>query len=202
MTAEERIALFQNELAWIQDDAIRSFVHDALIKLPDYFFHVAASSTGKYHPAYALGEGGLVRHTKAAVIICKDLLCLEMYGKFTPIQRDIMLGALILHDGLKHGVDGGAYTQAKHPVIIANWLENTENGMGIYQRLPKEVADPFLSCLRSHMGQWNTDYRTHAEILPKPATQMEKFVHQCDYLASRKYLELNFDAVSYSGDRV
>ena len=71
MTAEERIALFQNELAWIQDDAIRSFVHDALIKLPDYFFHVAASSTGKYHPAYALGEGGLVRHTKAAVILPK-----------------------------------------------------------------------------------------------------------------------------------
>lgn len=202
MTEKERTALFKNELAWIQDEAIRSFVHDALEKLPDYFFHVAASSTGKYHPSYALNEGGLVRHTKAAVIICKDLLGLEMFNKFTMIQRDIMLGALLLHDGMKHGVNDSVYTRSDHPIIIADWLEDKENGMDIYDRISKENADLFLSCLRSHMGQWNTDYKTHEEILPKPVTQMEKFVHLCDYLASRKYLELNFKAVSYFGDRI
>ena len=49
------------------------------------------------------------------------------------------------------------------------------------------------NCIHSHMGKWNTDYRTKREILPKPKTVVEKFVHTCDYLASRKYLEFKFD---------
>jgi hypothetical protein len=52
-------------------------------------------------------------------------------------------------------------------------------------------------CVASHMGSWNTDYKTKKEILPKPITSMEKFVHLCDYLASRRFLEVNFDKVEY-----
>ena len=52
--------------------------------LPDYFFEVAAASTGKYHPKYAQGEGGLVRHTKAAVKIAYELLADPAIGnKYT-----------------------------------------------------------------------------------------------------------------------
>ena len=37
------------------------------------------------------------------------------------------------------------------------------------------------------MGKWNTDYKDKTkEVLPKPVTESEKFVHLCDYLASRK----------------
>ena len=42
--------------------------------LPNYFFEVPASSTGKYHPEFALGDGGLIRHTKVAVRIAYELL--------------------------------------------------------------------------------------------------------------------------------
>ena len=49
--------------------------------LPEYFFEVAASSTGKYHPVYALGVGGLVRHTIAAVEIANEMYRMDMYGK-------------------------------------------------------------------------------------------------------------------------
>lgn len=57
-------------------------------------------------------------------------------------------------------------------------------------------------CIASHMGQWNTDYKSGKEILPKPSSPLQKFVHQCDYLASRKYLEVNFNVINYEGDRV
>lgn len=40
---------------------------------------------------------------------------------------------------------------------------------------------------RSHIGQWNTN-RDGEEVLPKPATKEQKFVHHCDYLASRKFI--------------
>ena len=45
--------------------------------------------------------------------------------------------------------------------------------------------------IESHMGPWNTDY-TGVEILPVPKTKYENFVHMCDYLASRKYLDIKF----------
>lgn len=199
MNKEEKYRVFEKEVAWIQSDDIRQFIRKAVMELPDYFFTVAASSTGKYHPSYALGDGGLVRHTKAAVAIAKDLLGLEMYRKFTPYQRDMILGCLILHDGLKHGLLGGKYTVAEHPTLMASWLRDT---MKIEEQLPGECCSAMLGAISAHMGEFNTDYRTHEEILPKPATQMEKFVHQCDYLASRKYLEVNFDAIHYEGDRV
>ena len=42
------------------------------------------------------------------------------------------------------------------------------------------------------MGPWNTNYKGN-EVLPKPKTKYENFVHMCDYLASRKYLNIKFD---------
>jgi uncharacterized protein YbgA (DUF1722 family) len=43
------------------------------------------------------------------------------------------------------------------------------------------------------MGQWIYDYKTGEKVLDAPQTKLEKFVHLCDYLASRKCLEMNFD---------
>jgi hypothetical protein len=43
------------------------------------------------------------------------------------------------------------------------------------------------------MGQWSTD-KAGEVILKKPANKRETFVHLCDYLASRKTLEFNFEA--------
>lgn len=199
MTSESRIKVFKEELNWIGDSTIREFTSEALTKLPDYFFEVAASSTGKYHPSYALGLGGLVRHTKAAVAIAKDLLSLEMYSKFSNETRDMILSVLILHDGMKHGLNGSNYTVANHPVVIANWLVDT---MKIDERFDPAFVESYIGAIESHMGQWNTDYKTKEVIMPKPTNAIDKFVHQCDYLASRKYLEVNFSAINYDGDRV
>lgn len=139
-----------------------------------------------------------MRHTKAAVTIAHDLLGLEMYSKFTDDQKDIMLSALILHDGLKHGENQSKYVLANHPAICEMWLAELDWNKFI----PDDEFGEISSCVLSHMGQWNTDYKTDKEIMPKPKTAMEKFVHQCDYLASRKYLEVNFEAINYEGDRV
>ena len=67
----------EEEIELIKDEELKKFAKYCMDKVPEYFFHVAASSTGKYHPAYTLGEGGLVRHVKAAVKIADCLLSLE-----------------------------------------------------------------------------------------------------------------------------
>ena len=51
-----------NELNYIKDENFRNNIEKILNSLPEYFWKVAASSTGKYHPEFSLGEGGLVRH--------------------------------------------------------------------------------------------------------------------------------------------
>lgn len=70
---EGKSTVFQKELNLIKDTNLRDFIAICLDNAPDYFFEMPASSTGKYHPEYTLGEGGLVRHTKAAVAIAADL---------------------------------------------------------------------------------------------------------------------------------
>ena len=195
----QKQSVFEPELGLIKNTQMHAVCCWAVSLLPDYFFTVPASSTGKYHPDYALGDGGLVRHTKAAVQIASELLNLEMYGRYTEAERDLIFAALILHDGRKHGEKYAKYVKAAHPTIMADWLSKNAEGL-----LPPHQLAILCGAVASHMGQWNTDLKTKKEILPKPRTPIEKFVHQCDYLASRKFLEVRFapyyDPKNFAGE--
>lgn len=185
----KNLEVFKDELSYIKNEVIRNFFTKAVTGLPDYFFEVAASSTGKYHPSYSLGSGGLVRHTKAAVKIAYDLLNLEQNkNNFTSDEADMVIGSLICHDGLKHGDKYSKYTIATHPTVAAEYIKN-----GNFGELPEGYLDTIVSAMSSHMGEFNTDFKTKKEILPKPVTPIEQFVHMCDYLASRKYLIMEFE---------
>lgn len=173
----------------IKDDSIREFTLKALDSLPEYFYQVAASSTGKYHPKYCLGTGGLVRHTRAALAIAKELFRNNTVCHFTEKEKDIILASLALHDGVKHGMNGSRYTTVEHPLEVIKYLQEKEDLMVI---LPEETLDLIFDCIGSHMGEWNKN-REGKEVLPLPKSTMQKFVHLCDYLASRKCLEVNFE---------
>ena len=69
-----KIDQFEIELGYINDEAIQEDCRTMIELLPDYFFEVPASSTGKYHPSYSLGEGGLLRHTKKNVMFVLIIL--------------------------------------------------------------------------------------------------------------------------------
>ena len=184
---------FTKELEYIKTDDIRDFAKLALENLPDYFFDVAASSTGKYHPTYALGNGGLVRHTKAATRFANHLLQLEQnQNAFTERERDLIITSIILHDGWKHGNAGSTFTTHEHPQVCADWVETNEIFNGA---LTIEDRKVIASAISSHMGQWNETKRSKV-VLNKPETEIQKFVHMCDYLASRKDIEILFDDVN------
>ena len=178
---------FKTELNLINDAKIRAFIKEYLDKfVPDYFYVVPASSSGKYHPQYALGEGGLVRHTKACVAIANELLELE---QFKYVDRDNAISALIIHDTFKHGLDKG-HTKFEHPLLASNAIilfakEYHPEMLGVAREISKLVA--------THMGQWNTNSKSKV-VLPLPETAEQKFVHMCDYLASRKNITVD---VSY-----
>lgn len=167
----------------IKNTNIKQQLFRAFEYVPSYFYKVAASSTGKYHPTYALGEGGLLRHTIAATKIACDIVNLEMF-ELADDEKDYLICALLLHDTCKHGIPETRYTPHDHPLQAAE-LINTF--------CSKEFASNVAPLIASHMGQWNIS-KHDKTILPKPETKMQKIVHLCDYLASRKYLEVIFNA--------
>jgi len=116
--------VFNNQTRLIQKPELRQLVIDTLEAAPDYFYTMPASSTGKYHPAYTLGNGGLVRHTKAAVKIAECLLSLEMYEALAK-KSDEIYAAIILHDSVKKGLTGTQYTTTEHPLDAAKLLIDT-----------------------------------------------------------------------------
>ena len=186
----EKKKLFENEINYIKDDDIKKSLEVMIEKLPDYFFSVEASSTGKYHPKYALGEGGLLRHTKAAVRLAYELLSDPIIGdKYTSRERDLMIMGLVLHDGLKLGEVKERYTRFDHPLLMANYIEKNKEDLF----LKDEDISLLKDVISSHMGPWTTDYNGN-DILPKPKTKYQNFVHMCDYLASRKAILFEFDS--------
>lgn len=153
----------------------------AFNKVPEYFYQIPASSTGKYHPAYTTSEGGLLRHTIAAARIACDLVDLEMYD-LTDDEKDYVICALLLHDTFKSGVTHSKYTLHNHPMLAAQHVRST---------CSREFANNVCPLIESHMGQWNT-CKWDKTVLPKPETKLQQIVHLCDYLASRKYLTFEF----------
>lgn len=184
-----KVAVFQKEFEYIKNSSYGVDIKYLVDSLPDYFFEVPASSTGKYHPSYALGDKGLVRHTKAAVRIAYELLINPIIGgKYTENEKDLMIMALILHDGLKSGFEKSKYTKFDHPLLACQFIRNNEKNLN----LTKEEIDFLCDVISSHMGPWNKDFDGN-EVLPIPKNKYQNFIHMCDYLASRKVINITFD---------
>ena len=182
---------FEEELGYIVNPKIKAIAEQGVALIPDYFYHVSASSPGKYHPNYTLGDEGLYRHVKAAVKTARMLFGCESVFTFSPDEQDLIIASLILHDGWKQGIDGSSgYTLHEHPMIASEVLYEcvrVNGGEEVY------FLEAICANIESHMGQWNRDpYKKGNVVMPLPRTKMEKYVHLCDYIASRKPLEFNF----------
>lgn len=186
-----KLSAFATELNWISHPDIRTFAEKLIELVPEYFWIKPSSSTGKYHSKYAAGDGGLVRHSKAVAKILHEILSIEMSDRYSQDKKDLMIVAAMAHDMFKYGVPekAGKYTTADHPLVCADFIRNSD---ALNALLPREAVEFVAGCIASHSGQWNTDYRSKKEILPKPQTGPQNLVHLADYLVSRTYLSIDF----------
>lgn len=181
---------FGIEINYIKNERLKENLIKLVEKIPNYFFEVPASSTGKYHPSYSQGKGGLLRHTKALVRFAKELLDNPLIGdKYTNDEKDLMIIAGILHDTAKLGINGEAkYTLFEHPLLVGDYIRKIKEEL----TLTEDEINFLDHVISSHMGVWNTsDYSDI--VLPRPSDKYQNFVHMCDYLASRKVFILEFD---------
>lgn len=180
--------IFKKELDKFENDDIKEACAKMINLLPDYFFVVPASSTGKYHPLCDMGEGGLVRHTKVTARVCEEYFRNASFNTFDSRKRDLIRMTIILHDGLKNGISDSGNTVINHPLLIADFIKQNENLLS----LPTEEIDTITRLVSTHMGPWTKD-RNGNEILKAPKEYDELFVHNCDYIASRSFFNFEFE---------
>jgi hypothetical protein len=177
---------FKNELAKIEDQFYLDIATKALSKVPGYFWFVPASASGKYHPKSSLGMGGLVRHVKSVFWISEELLAHPLYAPFTDAEKDEIRVAILLHDACKQGVaDDGSHTVAEHPLLVREALNPAHDIIGTF-----DAWSRICDLIETHMGIWTRD-KEGKEILDVPKTKAQLFVHQCDFLASRKFIDVD-----------
>lgn len=167
---------------FIVNPIIKKFVDDFLDEhMPEYFAHIPASSSGKFHPSYALGEGGLCRHVIAATRFIIHITALE-YLQIDSLMRDKMIAATILHDSYKQGLSdvGCDYTTKDHPRAAAHEIEKYASDVNALDPDRPSIA----RLVSTHMGQWTPK--------SKPGNRYEFLVHLADYLASRKDISIDF----------
>ena len=181
--------VFKRELSYILNDRIKESCIMLLNLLPDYFYEIPASSTGKYHPSFSLGDGGLVRHTKVAVKIARELFNdNSLFASYTNDEKDLLTLSIILHDGVKEGLVKEKYVRFDHPVLMASFIKDNASKTKLNDKEIKLICD----VISSHMGPWNTNPYSDV-VLPLPKTKYQQFVHMCDYLSSRKFLDVKFN---------
>jgi len=185
---------FEKELLMIQSDDIRKFVIYCFEKFAaDYFWTCPCSTSGKYHPAISLGEGGLIRHTKLAIWWGIELMrALPFELKHISTLQDEIIATLLLHDIRKNGkgLNEQGYpieenVTATHGVLIADiirsdiraYLDNDDT----YYRI--------LTGIAGHMGVWTDEqYMEHRpnELQNDTQRAFAQLIHLADYCASRK----------------
>lgn len=174
---------FYDMIDTIENEKWREGCQKLARKLPNYFWVVSASSSGKYHPQCDLGTGGLVRHSVMVAVAAKDLIRSEVFVEDNNINLDMAVIAGLFHDCLKQGMDCQGHTVFDHPILAADFLA---------EELKDYIEEPYLSVIcgavRTHMGKWTTQDTAPGIILEKPSTSFQKLVHTADYVAARKYI--------------
>ena len=171
---------FKRELDLIVNEDLRMMVKSYLEEsVPEYFWEIGASSSGKFHPAFSQGKGGLVRHTKAVVMFAEELLRMSSYAFMRDEYKDYVIAACIVHDTAKYGAkeyDKAEYKNHAPAAAVAfdTWCMS----------LDYDCSEFLLNAIASHMGQWSTDRDD------RPFTNIDRCVHMADYMASRPFIDI------------
>ena len=177
----KNIKLFEREINLIKDTNLRYAIQEYMEEaVPDYFWTDGASSSGKYHPQFAQGEGGLVRHTKAVVMFAEELLRMSSYAYMPEAYKDYVIAACIIHDTAKYGKS--EYDKAEYKNHATNAAE-----LFIEYCLQESFDEPhflLVNAVKAHMGQWSTDKDD------RPFTSVDRCVHMADYMASRSFIDI------------
>lgn len=162
------------EVELIEDEELREQTLDALQRMvPDYFWEVPATSSGRYHNPFARRRHGLWAHVKMVFTAYERIV--DSYvelGIISELEADMGRAAVLLHDALKYGheYEEGDSTVRNHDNLASHWLSHNSE-------LPKTVVD----AVARHNGGW---YEGPSPVYEDEPVAM--LVHTADMIGSTK----------------
>ena len=183
---------FEREIQNIESEDLRDFVRDFFnTKVGAWFFESGASASGKYHPEFTKGHGGLVRHTRAVEWVCEELLRMSSYAYMRAEYKDYARVACLLHDVRKYG-EGDI--EDKDYYKYHGEFAASDVALAWFEFFGTSCPELLTMAIRSHMGQWveNRDDR--------PFTNIDRLVHMADYMASRPFWDIPELSAQYAED--
>ena len=145
---------------------------------PEGFFSQPAAVTWKYHPLFAHGYGGLVRHTDA---VMQGVFQDAVKAGFSPEDTDKLLFAAGLHDALKYQQGRPNKTHAGDMAFVLEQLGYNDEA----------------SWVRTHMGKVSKGYGAGE---PEPENKYQKLLADTDFLVSRQYAQFATDLKTLTPD--
>lgn len=194
LTSDEKVALFREELSLIPLEDYKAWTEKCISMFPNYFFIIPASPSGKHHPYWTLGDGGLVRHTKAVALLASKLA--RTYLPENVEEKwflSMAVSASILHDSFKYGGTFDYNMFGVHPYIPRTIFSKIPG-------LPPSEKDWLFKAIEAHMGTCSTGewsglpYLTVSLLKKNPSLTI---VHMADYVSSRdnyiddRFIEIN-----------
>lgn len=173
---------------FVDDHMSRGYLLDVFYRfielVPQGFWEQPASTSGKYHPAFSLGEGGLVRHSAAVVFTAIDLA--QLWRIRSGPALDAVVLAAAVHDTFKGG-DSEVWEYAPdHPALAcAHLVEMLDATRNIIEQKALATAAYAVS---DHMSLWGprpTDMRSTDHV--------GSVIIAADYITSRKYFKPEAD---------
>jgi hypothetical protein len=172
---DRRVRFIEYVCGLLHDKTLRTPLTERFMAVPSAFWSAPASSTGKHHPSYALGDGGLLRHTLVCLHVARDLAA--AYGLTSDRSMDVITIAAAFHDTYKGGDTGNEpwiETVTDHPIIGRDHLLVNE----------PSTLNAAASVVWYHMSMWGPTPTPMGSMAP-----IASVVSSADYIASRKYLE-------------
>ena len=189
------------EFIWmIENDDLRAFTYFIFSQSHPSMWEIPSSSSGKYHPEWENGEGGLIRHIKAVFALCMTALRRYGYSHESPgdaninaEMRDILAFSALLHDWGKNGdpnTNWGKHTTKTHGEDTAKLIK--EELLPKFIKLFPEInnkeelenlVDKSCFAIQHHYGVWSKE-----KIKPddEKLTNAARILQESDYYSSRK----------------
>lgn len=178
---------FKRELYYLNDKSYKKAMIKLLDGLPKYFFVIGENENNRNVPEYSRGNCGKIKETKVSVRFAYELLKDPIIGSdFTDREKDLMLMAIMLHDGLERGITGDDDILFEHPILISEYIKHTNVGLML------DDINFICSMVECHSGMNNT-HVNNGRVLPLPQSKYQKFVYMCIYMASMNFLDIEFN---------
>ena len=200
----EEAEVIDDLISLIEDDDLRGFTYFLLSQSHKDFWVIPSSSSGKYHPEWENGKGGLIRHVKAVAAFGLESLRRFGYGNDfigadpneNAEMRDMLIFAVIEHDWGKNGhpkTGWGKHTTKTHGEDTTKIIE--EEMLPKFLKIFPEVKNPeYLTdmvykaafAIRHHYSIWSTEKLRPFD--PK-LTDLARCLQESDYFSSRKFIK-------------